>query len=437
MPMIKNPKRVDKSQFPKCKNPSVEARYGLPEDVAFCAKCTYSNQKPNSDREFAHRIDNRKPTVSFDSSGVCSACVVAEQKNYIDWAERECQLIELLDRYRSTSGKYDCIVPGSGGKDSFYTAHVLKYKYGMHPLTVTMTPHLYTPWGWQNFQSWIHAGFDNYLFSPDGKTQRFLTRLALEKLFHPFQPFIMGQMYFPPRIAIQLDIPLVFYGENPIEYGNQIGSGLVSPSKDASFFAADSNSDIYISGVNLKELTDSYGVSNKALIPYLPLTLEQVEGKRLDVQYLGYYLPWHPQEIFYYAMEHSNFKPSPERSLGTFSKYSSIDDKIDDFHYYCTFIKFGIGRSTYDTSQEIRNGNLTREEGVSLVHKYDGEYPIRFANEIFDYLSITSEDYPELSGQFETQRMDFEYFNMLTDTFRSPHLWKYENSEWSLRYQVC
>ena len=105
----------------------------------------------------------------------------------------------LCDRYRRNDGHYDCLVPGSGGKDSFYAAHKLKYEFGMNPLTVTWAPHIYTDWGWQNFQAWIHAGFDNYLFTPNGRVHRLLTRLAMEKLFHPFQPFIMGQMYFPPR----------------------------------------------------------------------------------------------------------------------------------------------------------------------------------------------------------------------------------------------
>ena len=91
----------------------------------------------------------------------------------------------------------------------------------MNPLTITYSPHIYTTWGWDNFQSWIHSGFDNYLFTPNGKVHRLLTRLAIENIFHPFQPFIMGQMYFPPKLAVQLSIPLVFYGENPTEYGNK------------------------------------------------------------------------------------------------------------------------------------------------------------------------------------------------------------------------
>jgi hypothetical protein len=69
--------------------------------------------------------------------------------------------------FRSQSG-YDCLLPGSGGKDSFYASHILKTRFGMHPLTVTWAPHVYTEWGWKNFQSWLHAGFDNYLMTPNG-----------------------------------------------------------------------------------------------------------------------------------------------------------------------------------------------------------------------------------------------------------------------------
>ena len=105
----------------------------------------------------------------------------------------EKELKELCDKYRKSDGSYDCIIPGSGGKDSFFTSHILKEKYGMHPLTVTWAPHIYTEWGWRNFQKWIHAGHDNYLLTPNGRVHRLLTRLATEILYHPFQPFFFGQ----------------------------------------------------------------------------------------------------------------------------------------------------------------------------------------------------------------------------------------------------
>jgi len=139
----------------------LETKYGLPSEVRFCKTCVISNQRPNSDIEYKHTKETKKKTIFFSEDGVCDACRMAEQKkNTINWDEREVQLRALCDRYRREDGGYDCLVPGSGGKDSFYAAHVLKYKYNMHPLTVTWAPHIYTDWGWKNQQSWIHAGFD-------------------------------------------------------------------------------------------------------------------------------------------------------------------------------------------------------------------------------------------------------------------------------------
>ena len=126
-------------------------------------------------------------------------------------------------------------------------------------------------------------------------------------------------------------------------------------------------------------------------------------------------------------------RTSPERTQGTYSKYNSIDDKIDDFHYYTTGVKFGIGRATYDASQEIRSDDITREEGVSLVNKFDHEYPDRFENDVFNYVSVNSHEYPIASKCFEQPIMNKEYFNLLCDNFRSPHLWKYDNNKWMLR----
>ncbi len=434
MNIVPCPLPVDHGRYaPDAANP--ERFYGLPPDVRFCAKCSYSNQKPNSDKEYKHTRTSKKPTVAFDDEGVCSACRVAEKKKNIDWTERERMLRDLCDRYRRTDGGYDCLVPGSGGKDSFYAAHKLKYEFGMNPLTVTWAPHIYTDWGWRNFQSWIHAGFDNYLFTPNGRVHRLLTRLALEQMFHPFQPFIMGQMYFPPKIAAKLGIPLVFYGENPTEYGNAAAADNKA-AKDWEYFTSPDQTGIFIAGTSVAELKKDFGLSDHDLLPYMPPDPSELKNIGLDVQYLGYYLPWHPQECYYYAVEHGGFQAAPERTAGTYSKYSSIDDKIDDLHYYTTFIKFGIGRATYDSSQEIRNEEIDRDEAVRLIRRFDGEYSPRFEKDNFEYLSLPPEQFPVASRMFGQPIMDCEYFELLTDQFRSPHLWKFENGRWKLRYTI-
>ena len=125
-------------------NKEVLKRYNLPEKVLFCKKCTMSNQRPR---------------IAFDQNGVCSACNFAELKNKdINWNEREKELEELVRRFKRNDGKFEVVVPASGGKDSGYVAHQLRHKYGMKVLTVTWSPHLYTPEGWVNFQNMIHVG---------------------------------------------------------------------------------------------------------------------------------------------------------------------------------------------------------------------------------------------------------------------------------------
>jgi N-acetyl sugar amidotransferase len=300
---------------------------------------------------------------------------------------------------------------------------------------VTWAPHVYTDWGWRNFQSWIHAGFDNFLCTPNGRVHRLLTRLAVENLFHPFQPFIFGQKSLAPKMAVLHRIPLVFYGENEAEYGNPIAD-TNSARRDWTYFTAHDKGGIYLGGTSIADLQQHFGVDAHELQPYIPANPQEIEGHRVEVHYLGYYLKWHPQSCYYYSVEHGGFQASPERTPGTYSKYNSIDDRIDDFHYYTTFIKFGIGRATYDAAQEIRSRDITREEGVALARRFDGEFPERFAQEIFRYLSIPEKEFPQAARMFEQPVMDREYFDNLADSFRSPHLWRHVDGQWQLRHAV-
>jgi N-acetyl sugar amidotransferase len=425
---------IDLNNFEPSRTPLI-AKYGLPDTVSFCQRCVTSNQKPISAIEFQHTSGSVKQAIHIDDENICDACRVAEKKSLIDWDARDAELRELCDKHRSSDGSYDCLVPGSGGKDSFVAAHMLKYKYGMHPLTVTWAPHVYTEWGWRNFQRWIHAGFDNYLCTPNGRVHRLLTRLAVENLFHPFQAFILGQKSLAPKMAVLHQIPLVFYGENEAEYGNPIGDA-DSAKRSWKYFSAPEKSSIHLGGTSIKDLTTDFGLEDVDLDPYLPANPAGLEKLGIEVHYLGYYVKWHPQSCYYYSVEHGGFEASPERTPGTYSKYNSIDDRIDDFHYYTTFIKYGIGRATYDAAQEIRSGDINREEGVALVQRFDGEYPTRFSDEILTYLSIPEKEFPQASKMFEQPIMDLNYFNNLADSFRSPHLWSYNNDQWSLRYQV-
>ena len=386
-----------------------------------CKSCLIRNQRPSSSVEFKHTKDSSKSTIHFDENGVCDACNYAERKSVeVDWQERDAKLRALCDRFRSRNGSYDCLVPGSGGKDSVYAALRLKRDYDMHPLTVTWAPHLYTDVGWYNMQAWLHTGgFDNYLFTPDGEVHRKLTRLAYENLLHPFQPFIFGQKNYAPKMAVKMGVPLVFYGENEAEYGNTVSEN-ESAQRKLEYFAMEQENpqDLFFGGVPLSELP-AHGVAARALDPYMPAEPDSLRAAEVEVHYLGYYLKWTPQENYYYAAENIGFKANEHRTEGTYSKYNSIDDKTDPYHYWTTLVKFGIGRATYDAAQEIRNQHIDREEGVALVRRYDQEFPRRYFSEFLDYLDLSEEQ-----------------FFAIADEFRSPHLWKKVDGDWVLRHQV-
>jgi N-acetyl sugar amidotransferase len=289
----------------------------------------------------------------------------------------------------------------------------------MNPLTVTWPPILYTAYGYENWKNWIDiGGFDNLSFRRNGRIMKLLTKLAIENLLHPFQTFILGQKNFGPKIAAKYGIPLVFYGENEAEYGNPIADNS-SSLRDKSFHTFKNIDELYLGGVSIRELREKYNVQLSDLMAFLPAPAEELEKANIQVHYLGYYLRWTPQEVYYYAVENTGFKARPFRTQGTYSKYNSIDDMIDDLHYYTTYIKFGIGRATYDASQEIRNHHLNREEGMALVKKFDGEFPDRYFNQIMEYIDMKP-----------------EHFHELCDQFRSPHLWARVNGEWKLRHTV-
>ena len=394
--------------------------YNLPSEIVFCKNCVMSNQRPASIPEFRHtRNRDGAKYMQMDENGVCDACRQAEIKAYhIDWKDRENELLKLLDKYRSRDGRYDCLVPGSGGKDSAFQAHVLKYKYGMNPLTVTWPPILYTDYGYKNWKNWVDSGFDNIKFTRNARVMKLLTRLSIESLLHPFQTFILGQKHLAPKIAINYNIPLIFYGENEAEYGNPIADNITSL-RDKSYHSYKNMDDIYIAGIPIRELEKTYNVALTDLQSFLPPTEDHLKDADIEIHYLGYYVKWTPQEAYYYAVENTGFQARPYRSQGTYSKYNSIDDKIDDLHYYTIYIKFGIGRATYDASQEIRNKHLTREEGQALVKRFDGEFPDRYFNEVMEYVGVKSDT-----------------FHDLCNAFRSPHIWKKVNGEWRLRHTV-
>jgi len=381
------------------KKRDLRSLYNLPLEVRFCRRCTISNQRPR---------------ITFDSEGICSACRFQEYKRHmIDWQQRDQELQQLCDRHRKSDGSHDVIVPCSGGKDGGFVAHQLKYRYGMNPLCVTWAPLRSTEIGRQNLDAFIAAGFDHILGTPNPRVTRKLTELSFRHLGDPFQPFIYGQTNFPLQIAVNHGISMIMYGENgEVEYGGDMKNAF-SPTREI----ADHNKH-YFSRMP-PEYWAEHGISFADLKAFMQPDFGAIKANQTEIHFFSYYKYWDPQENYYYCKEHTGFTPNPQRSEGTYSKYASLDDRFDGYHYYLGFIKFGIGRATSDTAHEIRDGKIDRDEGIALVRRYDGEFPERYLDEFLEYCQISRDE-----------------FDAVIDSWRSDHIWLQASDGWELRHPI-
>ena len=377
---------------------NVIERYNLPKSVIYCKKCTISNQRPR---------------ISFDKNGICPACNFSKFKKDIDWKSREIELQKLFDKYRKNTGEYDVIVPCSGGKDGSFVAHQLKTKYRMSPLCVTWAPMVHTDLGRRNLDNFIQSGFNHVLGTSNPEITKKLTHLSFRELGDPFQPFIYGQANFPLFMAIAYDVKLIMYGENgEVEYGGDMKNAYI-PTRTIKDYNKH-----YFSGVS-PEFWEKYNIFQKDLYPFKGPDESKVIENKIEMHFLGYYKFWDPQENFYYAKNNCNFSVNDERTEGTYSKYASLDDKLDGFHYYLAFIKFGIGRATSDTAHEIRDEKITRDEGIALVRKYDSEFPKKYYELFLEYCDINEKEFIDI-----------------VDSWRSDHIWTKKNNQWVLRKPI-
>ncbi len=356
----------------------------VPRNVEFCTRCVVSSARPR---------------ITFDEEGVCSACRYQETKNNgtINWEARGEELQHLLARHRNNSG-HDIIVPTSGGKDSAMVAHRMKHEHRMNPLAVKWAPHIYTDIGFKNFNSFIQSGFDCQVGWPGGIIHRKLARIAMEFVGDPFLPFIYGQLAYPIHVANQTGIKLIMLGENgEAEYG-----GDTSANNKPSWSFEDWER-IYLKSATVDRLLDiglGLGCFTKDET-HMASDWYRIPKTDAEVHWFSYYRKWHPQENYYYATEHTGFEANPDgRSTGTYSKYASIDDALDDPHYYFAYLKFGIGRATSDAAHEIRDGEIERDEAVALVKRYDGEYPAKCLPQFLPYVGCDEEHFNVVCERF-------------------------------------
>jgi N-acetyl sugar amidotransferase len=369
-------------------------------EIKYCRKCL---------------MPTSRPRISFDDMGICNACRHAERKQEnIDWDERKNKFLEILDRYRSRDGSWDCVVPWSGGKDSSSIAYKLKFEFGMNPLLVTFSPMMPTDVGGHNREAMIRAGFDHVFFRPDQKVHRRLAKRFFIERGNQKVAWDAGINTIPVRTAVQHRIILIFYAEHgESEYGGKVINKYSEIFRDFTEVI-----EHQIGDDPLNWMDDEITV--KELQPYIYPDFSDIRQLGVTAYYFAYFNKWSMFDNYQYLKDKIDFRTHPKgRTTGTFTKFDSLDDKMDPLYYYMQFIKFGFGRAVRDASRLIQNGHITREEGLKLATLYDSEFPEEYFDEVLEYLDLTKREFFEI-----------------VDRHRNPEIWKRTNGSWELRYPL-
>jgi N-acetyl sugar amidotransferase len=328
-----------------------------------------------------------RPRISFDERGWCNACRWMEKKKTLDWEERKLSLESLLNKYRRSDGQFDCLVPVSGGKDGSYVAFNLKHKYKMNPLCVTITPHLPLPLGEQNLKSFVESGYNHVTINPSYGAMRTLNRHGLLEMGFPYYGWLIAIQAAPVRLASQLGIGLIFYGEDgEVEYG-----GTTETDRNP-IYSVQYMKKVYLEGGYEKVLSNSKLPENELFFFRFPDD-HHLTDKPVEITHWSYFENWDPYRNYLVAKEHCGLKEAENCNAGTFTNFAQNDQALYALHTYLMYLKFGFGRANQDASIEIRRGAMDRLQALNLVRLYDGQYPEEFIETYLDYYQLSFEEF--------------------------------------------
>lgn len=328
-----------------------------------------------------------RPRIKFDNRGWCNACVWMEKKKTLNWELRKKELHNLLDKHRRTDGRFDCLVPVSGGKDGSYVAYNLKHNYGMNPLCLTVTPALSLPLGDQNLRAFVESGFNHLSVNPAHEAMRALNKRGFIEMGFPYYGWLVAITSIPIRFSVNLGINLIFYGEDgEVEYGG------TDETTHTPIYGLDYIKRIYLEGGFDKVISNSDLPAGDKYLFQFPDD-ESIKKTNLEITHWSYFENWDPYRNYLIAKEYCGLKESDVSNSGTFTNFAQNDQALYSLHTYLMYLKFGFGRANQDASIEVRRGAMDRSQALNLVRLYDGHYPEEFLSIYLDYYQITKEDF--------------------------------------------
>jgi len=339
--------------------------------------------------------ENARPTIIFDEEGVCSGCRYHESRSKqldIDWEERATMFEEILEEAKRMAkergNSHDCIVPVSGGKDSHYQVWLLKEKYGMNPLLVTFNHAYNTPAGNRNLYNLVEkSGCDLVRYTAGLDSVRRISRYMLETVGDLTWHYHAGIRTYPFQVAVERNIPLIVWGE----HGFAELTGIVSL-EDFVEFTRWTRKEHDMRGYEPHDLIGKGGITEHDIAPYIYPSDEDIARAEVRGIYLSNFIYWNATTQAEIMMKEWDFAPITYERERTFNLHSKIEDHANDVHDYLKYLKFGYGRATDDASMEIRHGRMAREEGMTMVKRYDAREPSTLQT-YCDFLGITKQQF--------------------------------------------
>ena len=351
--------------------------------------------------------------MEFDADGVCMGCRMSEVKNAItadEWTRRGALLREIAESYRCHDGsRYDCVIPVSGGKDSYFQVHVVTQELGLNPLLVTYNGNNYTEVGWRNVHRMKEVfNVDHIFFSPGVDLLIKLNRLGLEIMGDMNWHAHVGITTLPIRIAVQHKVPLLFWGEHG--YLDLCGQFSMDDFPEMSYR---DRLEHFARGYEWNYMVGREGITARQMLAYRYPSDQELFDLNLRGIYLGNYLHWEANDHLKLVVERYGFEVSDEPFDRTYRTMSNLDDMHENgVHDYLKYIKFGYGRATDHVCKDIRAGLMDREQGIAMVRRYDHVKP----RDLQRWLRYTG--------------MDEATFDRIADTFRDIRVWRRDGNEW-------
>ncbi len=364
-----------------------------PPPMKYCTKCIYP---------FSSAV-----TLEFDDKGVCSGCQIASMRDVeVDWAARKIKFERLVGRYIDKEKEYDCIIPVSGGKDSYFQTHIIKNVMGMKPLLVTYNGNNYTEIGLKNLQNMREVfEVDHIFFTPNIGVLKSLNRMAMHIMGDMNWHAHSGIFTYPIQVAVQMNIPLMIWGE----HGRADLGGMYSYNDFIEFTYRDRHEHACrgYEWHDFMRLAAEYGevLSKRDLSAWIYPADEEIDRVGVRGIYISNYFKWDANIHGPMMIEKYGFLPADEPFERTYRRMSNLDDMHENgIHDYMKYIKFGYGRATDHCCKDIRSGIMTRDEAIEIVRKMDHIKP-KDLYRWLDYVGWTEKQFDEVADSFRDSRV--------------------------------